>query len=273
MAIKATTMAVAKDLHNGEMTNEGLDLEACYDITTYHGLPVVRSGLEQNGKLVIPHEKDPHPAIDYSIYSIKKTPIVYRSTVLIDSFNDWAKEVEREGGIEKHLWFTEKDYEDKFDSKHSLLFAKFYINRVAMPARIATLSAHDDLDEWDDWLYRCYAIGYDLEIIARTLDCHIVKFYELYSDHKKIGLAKQQRANDTIDSMEQVHRQILRGNYKSKESRQELSAKIRVIADTSAFALISARAYIPAYNPTHKVEVVPHIPDVLINTERVLHGN
>jgi hypothetical protein len=73
--------------------------------------------------------------------------------------------------------------------------------------------------------------------------------------------------------MEQVHRQILRGNYKSKESRQELSAKIRVIADTSAFALISARAYIPAYNPTHKVEVVPHIPDVLINTERVLHGN
>lgn len=272
MARKNDNSLLLKDSSGEEMTHEGLSLEASYDITTYHGLPVVPADPYQLSKMIIPHDKEPSVNVDYSIYSMKKTPIVYKSPWLIETFAEWVKKIEDDGGIETHLWFDEKEYEDKFGGKHTLTFAKFYINRVAMPARIATLSAHDDLDDWDDWLYRCYALGYDLEIIARTLNCSMLKFYELYDNYKKIDLAKQRRANDTVDQMEQIHRQVLRGNYSTKEERAKLSSKIKIIAETSAWALIGARAYITAYNPTHKVEVVPHIPDVLINTEKVPDG-
>jgi hypothetical protein len=266
-----TAHALKGDTKVGEMTYEGLSLDASYDITTYHGLPVIALD-DGDGKLVIPHERSTHPAIDYEVYSSANAPIIYRSNKLSENFNQWILEIEEKGGIEKFLWYTIEQLADQSESEYSLTYAKYFFNRVTIPARISTLSAHDDLAEWDDWLYRCYALGYDLEIIARTLGISMIKFYEYYSNFKKVELAKQQRANDTVDAMEQMHRQILRGDHKTKEGRTELSSKISAIAMTGAWATLSAKAYISAYNPVHKVQEVPFIPSVNINTEVVGNG-
>ena len=251
--------------NEGAMTEAGLALTMERDDINEMGLPLQMI----NGQMLIPHVRDPHPNIDYKATYSASSKAVYAHPRMTVSCLEWIQGLEKDNEIEDLIWLTGEELAEINPAKNSLVHAKFYAHNVMLNARIATLSAWEDLDAWNSWVYDVYKLGYDLREIAAVLNISMLKIHSVFTDASAIAMAKQARSEGLVDAMHSVQMSVLQsGMHKTKEGRSELRSKIAALVGSAGWAAIVTRANLVAFQPTHKIAHVELIPEVIINTKR-----
>lgn len=237
---------------------------------------------QETSGLCIPVQKQPHPLVDYQKYSVEGGTLDLDPTNSRDALMLGPMlRIEDAGGVMKFLWYTAEEicdyvFEDTYDNLNGII-CEYYINHLVMPARIATLSAYENLSEPDDWPYEAFSNGYHLTHIANTLRVSKAK---LMRDFMKTGskLVNGQiaRTLTMLDNAHQIQDHMLNkaisanisGKIPDKDEQKYIGTVGKLIADIAPIMTNVAKAYVPDFAPkTQKLQVTQEAPpSISINT-------